>query len=42
MQTIDAMLPAYNEKLLQTEMDLFETWYLNRHLDIQLSEELKT
>ncbi len=41
MQTIDAMLPAYDEKLLQTEMDLFETWYLNRHLDIQLSEDQK-
>ena len=41
MQTIDAMLPAYDEKLLQTEMDLFETWYLNRHLDIQLNEDQK-
>lgn len=41
MQTIDAMLPAYDEKLLQTEMDLFETWYLNRHLDIHLSEDQK-
>jgi len=38
MQTIDAILPAYDEKFLQTEMDLFETWYLNRHLDIQLSK----
>ena len=42
MQTIDAMLPAYDEKLLQTEMDLFETWYLNRHFDIQLNENQKT
>ncbi len=42
MQTIDAILPAYNEKLLQTELDLFETWYLNRHLDIQLSKTQKT
>ncbi len=41
MQTIDAMLPAYDEKLLQAEMDLFETWYLNRHFDIQLSEDQK-
>ena len=41
MQTIDAMLPAYDEKLLQTEMDLFETWYLNRHLDTQLNAEQK-
>jgi N-acetylmuramate 1-kinase len=38
MQTIDAILPAYDAKFLQTEMDLFETWYLNRHLDVQLSE----
>ncbi len=41
MQTIDAMLPAYNETLLQTELDLFETWYLNRHLNIQLNENQK-
>lgn len=41
MQTIDAMLPAYDEKLLQTEMDLFETWYLNRHLGIELSKKQK-
>ena len=26
MQTIDAILPAYDEQLLQTEMDLFETY----------------
>ena len=38
IQTIDAMLPAYDAALLQTEMDLFETWYLNRHLDIQLDK----
>jgi aminoglycoside/choline kinase family phosphotransferase len=38
MQTIDAMLPAYDAKFLQTEMDLFETWYLNRHLDVKLSK----
>jgi aminoglycoside/choline kinase family phosphotransferase len=38
MQTIDAMLPVYDAKFLQTEMDLFETWYLNRHLDVQLSK----
>ncbi len=42
MQTIDAMLPAYNETLLQTELDLFETWYLNRHLNIQLNENQKS
>jgi len=38
MQTIDAILPAYDAKFLQTEMDLFETWYLNRHLGIQLNK----
>ena len=42
MQTIDGMLPAYDEQRLQTEMDLFETWYLNRHLDVQLNESQKT
>ncbi|MBE9567779.1 MAG: phosphotransferase [Proteobacteria bacterium] len=41
MQKIDAILPLYNAGLLQTEMDLFETWYLNRHLDIQLDEKQK-
>lgn len=42
MQTIDAMLPAYNEALLQTELDLFETWYLNRHLNVQLNDQQKS
>jgi len=37
MQTIDALLPMYNATLLQTEMDLFETWYVNRHQDTQLT-----
>lgn len=37
MQSIDAILPVYDKQLLQTEMGLFETWYLNRHLDIQLN-----
>ncbi len=41
MQTIDAMLPAYNETLLETELELFETWYLNRHLEVQLNEDQK-
>ena len=41
MQTIDALLPAYDAKLLQTEMDLFETWYLNRHLGVELSKTQK-
>ena len=42
MQTIDAILPLYNAELLQAEMNLFETWYLNRHLGIQLNEKQKT
>lgn len=41
MQSIDAMLPAYDAKLLQTELDLFETWYLNRHLGIELNKTQK-
>ncbi len=41
MQSIDAMLPAYDDTLLQTELALFETWYLNRHLEVQLNENQK-
>lgn len=41
MQNIEGRLPAYDETLLQTEMDLFETWYLNRHLDVQLTIKQK-
>lgn len=42
MQTIDGLLPTYDKKLLQTELDLFETWYLNRHLDVQLNQHQKS
>ncbi|VAW50148.1 Phosphotransferase involved in threonylcarbamoyladenosine t(6)A37 formation in tRNA [hydrothermal vent metagenome] len=42
MQNIDSILPVYNEALLQTEMDLFEEWYLNRHLDIKPDDAQKT
>ena len=42
MQTIDGLLPPYDEKFLQTEMDLFEKWYLNRHLGIELDQAQKT
>jgi len=41
LQNIDGMLPTYDANLLQTEMNLFETWYLNRHLDIELSKTQK-
>ena len=42
MQSIDGLLPAYDKKLLQTELNLFETWYLNRHLDTKLNQQQKT
>jgi len=32
-------LPAYDEALQRREMDLFEQWYLSRHLGIELSDE---
>lgn len=36
-----ANLPAYDEQRLRDEMELFESWYLNKHLDIQLDAEQK-
>ena len=46
MQNIkaDAMseLPAYDEPKLRGEMKLFESWYLNRHLDVHLDAQQKT
>lgn len=41
MQTIKDHLPAYDELRLQAEMDLFEEWYLGKHLQVTLSEEEK-
>lgn len=41
MQTIDGMLPVYDSQLLQTELNLFETWYVNHHLNTQLNQEQK-
>ena len=41
MQRIDAILPLYNRELLQKEMDLFEEWYVNRHLNKTLSDTQK-
>ena len=38
MQTIDAILPVYDAAFLQREMDLFEDWYVKRHLGIELSK----
>jgi len=31
-----AGLPAYDREMLQRELDLFEEWYLGRHLDVTL------
>ncbi len=42
MQTIDAILPGYDEQLLQTEMNLFENWYVNSHLGVELDKAQKT
>jgi N-acetylmuramate 1-kinase len=39
MQTIDGLLPVYDESLLQTEMDLFETWYVNEHKGRELNTQ---
>jgi aminoglycoside/choline kinase family phosphotransferase len=42
MQKIKNDLPAYDEQRLRDEMDLFETWYLNKHLDVTLNDEQKS
>lgn len=42
MQNIKSDLPAYSSKRLQAEMDLFEQWYLQRHLDVELNSEQQT
>ncbi|MGL5985462.1 MAG: aminoglycoside phosphotransferase family protein, partial [Burkholderiales bacterium] len=34
-------LPPYDQALLQREMNLFEDWYVNQHLGIQLNDEQK-
>lgn len=41
MQGIEALLPDYDAERLQEEMDLFEIWYLKRHLGVVLSDEQK-
>ncbi|HHJ36301.1 MAG TPA: DUF1679 domain-containing protein [Gammaproteobacteria bacterium] len=41
LQGIDGMLPTYDARLLQTEMELFEIWYLNRHLRFELGKTQK-
>jgi aminoglycoside/choline kinase family phosphotransferase len=42
MQRIQNHLPLYDRQRLQDEMGLFEPWYLNRHLGIELDEQQKT
>ena len=46
MQNIEQALPEYNQTLLHTEMNLFNDWYLEKHLNLKLSKtqriELKT
>lgn len=39
MQRIDSenLLPAYDEKLLNIEMELFRDWFLQKHLQLELS-----
>lgn len=39
MQTINSDVPAYDETLLKFEMSLFHDWFLNHHLDIELSQQ---
>jgi hypothetical protein len=42
MQRIQNHLPLYDKQRLQDEMALFEPWYLNRHLGINLDEHQKS
>jgi hypothetical protein len=42
MQKIKNHLPSYDEQHLRQEMDLFESWYLNRHLDVVLNNNQKS
>jgi len=42
MQAIEDGLPPYDEKRLLDEMMLFETWYLNKHLSVELDDEEQT
>ena len=44
MQRTQALenLPAYDEKLLRFELNLFPEWYIAKHLQIELNDEQKT
>jgi len=39
MQTLKDELPPYNEELLQFEMSLFRDWYLQKHMELDLSKD---
>lgn len=39
MQEIKDHLPVYDEQLLRDEMGLFESWYLNKHLGVELNDD---
>lgn len=41
MQSIDGLLPTYNAERLKSEMELFEPWYVNRHLNASLGDSQK-
>jgi aminoglycoside/choline kinase family phosphotransferase len=41
MQKIENNLPQYNAQRLRDEMNLFEPWYLNKHLNVHLNETQK-
>ena len=42
MQRIQDHLPAYDKQRLADEMGLFEPWYLNTHLGIELDDQQKS
>jgi len=42
MQRIQDHLPPYDKQRLDDEMGLFEPWYLNRHLGIELDDQQKS
>ena len=39
VDTASAELPAYDEAMLQTELDLFKDWYLEKHSGVSLNAE---
>lgn len=39
LQNVEGLIPAYNKELLTAELMLFPQWYLEKHLQIQLSDQ---